>query len=197
MLVSLKLRYSYSDSGMPSNTDFEHVFRTRNLCFSALSIQMISDEVVFTLPSPLILQTMVTGLFPFPKEFVLPGAHKSDYSEMWSTNWMLTNKMSFKCGFTLTHMAECKGSLSFRAWRPWSNKAGCNVINNSVYPHKCSHWYPATGLFMWCIKMRKKQTETSKRLEREPSTVKQKPTIMMTETQLSAGPSVTIYTTAL
>lgn len=139
---------------------------------------------------------VVTGLFPFPKEFVLPGAHKSDYSGVWSTYWMPTNKMSFKGGFTLTHMAECKGSLSFRAQRPWSNEAGCNMINNSVHPHKHLHWYPATGLFMWCIKRRKKQTEKSKRLDREPSRVKQKPT-MMTETQLSVGPSVTIYTTAL
>lgn len=42
-----------------------------------------------------------------------------------------------------------------------------------------------------------KETEKDKRLQKESNTVKSKPSIMMAETQLSAGPSVTLCTTVL
>lgn len=42
-----------------------------------------------------------------------------------------------------------------------------------------------------------KETKKGKRLKKESSTVKPKPTITTAETHLSAGPSVTLCTTAL
>lgn len=118
------------------------------------------------------------------------------------------NQMTMKCGIPTDEM-KLKGEvspsltlLSAKAlclsehWDLDQTRLARTWKNNRACPHKHFHWYPAMIIHL-VHGDEEKETEKDKRLQKESSTVKSKPTIMMAETQLSAGPLVTLCTTVL